>query len=614
MNITTSSSTCYHVLATAPPLLPTLSSVNLVNDASLSSYGILFTLSHPLDVENTDDIIISSIGFYVDNNKLTTHFESLPVSNQSISYQVYTLQGYYADPSRRGVELETNADNGGGLPVDSDWDYRGNATYWNLVAQGIFGMDDLIDNGIEYYLGNASYFQIPVDAFESVRIPSVDNFKNSGDGALTATVQSFYLTLKEVGALYQESLGNWESLNYAQRLLYCGLQPDGDNRLNNDGKSFDCENSNQYKDLPILQIGEGVVSYPFYTTPHFYKPRKFIGRIYIESNKCPTVSPALNPTNIPSPEERWVSSISLSPSIVKTASSESYIDVVSYGCHKFISTDQEYASFVNETGASYGIIVPIQTNEDDKDGVWITSIGFHVDFSPLVLSDEGRNNAIDYQLYRLVAEGYYADPNRVDGVPQDYDYRGNFTHWQLIASETISNSFFSSYNSNQSSSDGTKFYQIPWDRFTPTFIPPSGGVKSFYLTLSSGSLIHRELLRKQSIGKVQKDDNYQNKYNDLSHPPILMIGEGVIGYPFNTMPFLYSAKQFVGKIYYETACPSDSPSSTSEPSIASTFIPLIGSSIQPSISIKTHGSTSSSLFGCSVSKWLHFSFIVAIIS
>lgn len=301
---------------------------------------------------------------------------------------------------------------------------------------------------------------------------------------------------------------------------------------------------------------------------------------------------------------------------------DSYIDAIPNGCHRFISTDDEYFNFTNTTSASYGIIFPVQTNDEDADGVWVTSLGFHIDFNQLVPFSSEDDGTIDYEVYTLREEGYYADPDRnSDGTPQDYDYRGNFTQWKLVASGTVSKSFLSfySYNNNQGESEvGTHFYQIPWDRFEPTYIPSNGDVQSFYLTLNSGSLVYRELSQKQSIGKIQKDDNYQRNYEGPSQPPFLLIGEVVIGYPFNIMPFLYTPKQFVGKIYYQIECPSENPSIspseppsislhpspmlTFQPSEAPTRVSSETPSFQPSISMKPHSTINSSTTASSLTN------------
>jgi hypothetical protein len=533
------------------------------------------------------------------------------------------MQGYYADPSRRGNELNANSYNGGGLPVDSEWDYRGNLTYWSLVADGVFGMNDLIDVVEVDYLGNASYFRIPFDKFKTVQIPTNDVSDKISESRATSNVQSFYLTLEEVGALYQDSLENWESLNDDQHLSYCGLHStNSDTSEYYDATTAGCNNANQLKDMPVLQIGEGVVSYPFYTTPYFYTPRKFVGRIYVESIECPTFSPTTAPSDAPSSNSTTSPSLPISQPASSLTPTDSYIDAIPNGCHRFISTDAEYSNFTNTTSASYGIIFPVQTNDEDADGVWVTSLGFHVDFNQLVSFSPDDDGTIDYEVYKLREEGYYADPDRnSDGTPQDYDYRGNFTQWKLVASGTVSKSFLSfySYNNNQGESEvGTHFYQIPWDRFEPTYIPSNGDVQSFYLTLNSGSLVYRELSQKQSIGKIQKDDNYQRNYEGPSHPPFLLIGEVVIGYPFNTMPFLYTPKQFVGKIYYQIECPSENPSIspseppsislhpspmlTFQPSEAPTRVSSETPSFQPSISMKPHSTINSSTTASSLTN------------
>jgi hypothetical protein len=633
MNTSTSLPSCNHVLSTPPPSLASSAS-NQFNSSFISSYGILFTLADdPMQSfanSTSQDITVTSLGFYLDNSKLFGYLSALSAqANETISYQVYTLNGYYADPVRRGAELGTNAYNGGGLPID--YDYRGNFSYWTMIANGTFGIDDLIDAG---HLGNVSYYTIPVDEFEPVHIPSdYEINRNNGSGDPDGSVISFYLTLQEVGALYRESLENWESLNDPQQLLYCGKQFTTLIDLEYGQIPSNCD-VNQQQNLPILQIGEGVASHPFYSTPYFYTPRKFVGSIFVESNDCPTESPTVSSTDIPSSSSINSSQLSLAPSASSMDSSDAYIDAILNGCHRYISTDENYSNFSNETVTSYGIVFPVQTNAGDDDGILITSLGFHIDFSQFTPNLENEESAIeiDYQVYTLIDGGYYADPNRVtsDKTPQDYDYRGNFTYWKVVASGTISESFLSFYSSNEN--DKADFYQIPWDRFQPTYIPPNGGVQSFYLTLNSGSLVLRELVQKQSIGKIQKDDNYQRNYEGLAHPPILLIGEGVIGYPFNTMPFLYTAKQFVGKLYYEIECPSESPSSypttlpsvslkpssipSFEPSMMPTPDPSESPSIQPSISMMPHSvvetpkSTSAMMQVCSTLLMIGFGSLV----
>ncbi|KAL7481539.1 hypothetical protein ACHAW6_007228 [Cyclotella cf. meneghiniana] len=629
MNVTSSSLSCNYLIATPPPLTyPSPSFIfNSTASSLLASYGILFTLANPLsqssNVSSNEDIVLSSLGFYVDTNALSSYFSTLIQSSSAneeydtgptISYQVYTLDGYYADPSRRRVVSSTsheNAFNGGGLPVDSEWDYRGDFSDWTLLSEGSFGMEDLValTETDPDSMGNVSYFQIPFHEFEATRILYTDNFNNDDerDGMSNDTVQSFYLTLKEVGALLFSSLENWESLNDPQLLLHCGTVFSHHDTLEHSISISDlnCDNvTKQVQDSLILQIGEGVASYPFYSIPYFYTPRKFFGRIYLQADdKCPSVSPTLvaAPTNMPSSNSSSV------PSTSVIASSLFYVDANHYGCHRYISTDEKYNTFINETSASYGIIFPVQSNEEDHDGVFITSLAFHVDFNqviPVSGDDAMDDSTINYQVYTLLKEGFYADPNRhrLDGDPEDYDYRGNFSYWKMVASGTISKRYLTFYTKSTDKVE-TYLFQIPWDRFEPTYISSDGGIKSFYLTLDSPSLVYKNA-EKKKIGKVQKDDNYKIDYGE-QHPPILLIGEGVIGYPFNTIPFLYTAKQFIGKVYYEYECPSQSPStfpsvsptisvppsrvSSENPSMTPTAIISEAPSSFPSLSMQPHG-------------------------
>jgi hypothetical protein len=497
--------------------------------ATPTAYGSLFTVSS----SNNERVDISSLGFYVDRNKLGA---------RDVTYEVWTRLGHYADPER------TNAGNGG-LPLNAAFDYRGKFEYWNRVAVGTFN---------QFNLQQGNYFQIPFTTFTNTFV--------TGSG-----VRSFYVTLKEVSALLIAPQENWEDFGDEQLTVHC---------FDNGGDTW-CQNNVGDKKQPTIHIGEGVVSYPFYEETYFYHVKKFMGSIYY-LDECATRSPTVSPTRMPTHKPTAATPTTKEPTISPTATASPtprYFFEVDNRCYWYISTDAQYETFSNETSSSYGMLLPLRSNEDDMDGVSITSLGFHVDFESVPSKNEG---SVSYEVYTLVGSGHYADTNRTS---MKFDYRGDFSFWKRISQGTI----------DVAQNGNSDYFQIPFDNFSPTYLPPRGGVRSFYLTLNAPALVYKELDRKQGIGKKQKDDAY-NSNQKRGDTPTLMIPEAVIGYPFISAEFLYTPKQFVGRIFQDYECPSQSPSMqpselpsqlpSGKPSVSTnpTTSPSMHPSARPSIS------------------------------
>jgi hypothetical protein len=83
--------------------------------------------------------------------------------------------------------------------------------------------------------------------------------------------------------------------------------------------------------------------------------------------------------------------------------------------------------------AAYGIVFAVASATTDTIGTSVLSIGFHVDTSLAQSSD------LQYEVYTLNEEGYYADPNRGDSPIStlSFDYRGQLDAWSLVASGGI---------------------------------------------------------------------------------------------------------------------------------------------------------------------------------
>ena len=526
---------CQHALTTISPM--TKNDENNTESVSLpiTSYGMLFpilssatstgtsldTTTITSTTNNNNNMVITSLGFYVHRESVSEYYSinnAVDTTTQQLQsplhYEVYTTPGYYADPQR----TNSNGPNGG-VPLDTTWDYRGDFTKWDIVAEGELYLEDLAlwpeprddnggnnggaDNGDTDPLAN--YFQIPFEQFTPVSVVP--------DG-----VQSFYITIKEVAAMLYYQIESWEELHDVQTMAYCGVSNNNNNNnelpicsiddtSSGDGGEGGISGITKNHHRPILQIGEGVISYPFYSTPYFYIPRKFMGTIYY-SDKCPTSSPSampsislkptlsFSPSSVPTITKSASPSHSLMPSTIPSMSAMpstlAYINADENGCHKLISTDSDYYDQLkNDTIISYGILFSIRSNENDGDGVWITSLGFHVALDALtsIRSDDETTKLVNYEVYALEMEGLYADPNRTEdgNLPLTYDYRGNFSYWKPISNGTVGEGDLTrSYDSSGGNEEGD-FFQIPWENFQSTNVPPYGGMRSFYVTLSSVS-------------------------------------------------------------------------------------------------------------------------------
>ena len=370
--------------------------------------------------------------------------------------------------------------------------------------------------------------------------------------------------------------------SYLTPRLYDSPQYCGSNTFELD----DCVDSKHMVGSPIVQIGESAISYPLFTIePYFFQPGKFLGSIEYLA-ECSTVSPTQN-TRSRAPS---IATADEMPTHEPTTSSAptalDYIHAGESGCHSSITTDMQYDSFFSNTMTSYGIVFPIEASKRDDDGLWITSFGFHLDFAvPLSIFDLDKDEVL-YELYSLKEEGYYADPQRTQGVPNSFDYRGDFEFWDRIASGTIRQRDLT-YGNNSTMQD---YFQIPWTDFKPVYISPKSS-RSFYLTMDSSALVYNNVEQGKNVGGRQTDDGTSAKKKGNELPPVLRVGEGVVGYPWTAdVPFLYQTKEFVGKIFYEVTCrseaPSHAPSDRPSSSPTSSTEPTVEPSLGPTLSFE----------------------------
>lgn len=208
-----------------------------------------------------------------------------------------------------------------------------------------------------------------------------------------------------------------------------------------------------------------------------------------------------------------------------------------------------------------GIVFAMKSQEYDDNGVKITSFGFNV--------PTAKSQTVDFKVYALKQEGYYADPNRDSlNLGKTYDYRGTsqIDKWEEISKGTIKNDDLIAGDTNGNAPD---FYEIPFGMFNAVQIPPNGGVRSFYI---STNLLYTD---PTLVTAGVNDKQILIGYNDPNVPKLLT-GEGASG--FSNTKFMYKTREFVGKFFYETECATEAPSismspSTSEPTSSPSLLP-----------------------------------------
>jgi len=201
-----------------------------------------------------------------------------------------------------------------------------------------------------------------------------------------------------------------------------------------------------------------------------------------------------------------------------------------YTCNLGMSTFQTDDGFTQGDG----IVFAMKSKEDDDNGVKITSFAFNV--------PAAQSQLVEFQVYSLKEEGYYADPIRDtfnEGV--SYDHRGQLQMdlWEMISSGTI-----------QGSDLSDDLYVIPFEKFSAKEISPNGGVRSFYINTT---LLYTNPMTDMGINDAQPLVGY----NDPAAPELL-VGEGASG--FSDTKLLYKMRQFVGNFSYETDCATEAPS------------------------------------------------------
>jgi hypothetical protein len=201
-----------------------------------------------------------------------------------------------------------------------------------------------------------------------------------------------------------------------------------------------------------------------------------------------------------------------------------------------------------------GIVFAMKSSDDDDNGVTITSLGFHC--------PEAIVRDVEFEVYALLEDVFYADPERDSlGVGVSYDYRGrnNMDLWEKISSGKITQSDLKS--SETTSSDAEDFYIIPFSIFTPTQIPPNGGIRSFFINTT---LFYGDPL----INTGLNEEQLLQGYNDPEAPKLLA-GEATTA---SFQNILQKTRSFIGSISYETECATEVPSTSPsrEPTLSPT--------------------------------------------
>ncbi|KAL7462584.1 hypothetical protein ACHAXS_002965 [Conticribra weissflogii] len=277
----------------------------------------------------------------------------------------------------------------------------------------------------------------------------------------------------------------------------------------------------------------------------------------------------------------------------RLAAAQIIVDNATSTCHLPLATLP-----AQSTTSSAGILFAIRSSPSDPVGPTITSFGFHVDPNGFDVGSSTSSSStalLGYEVYGLNYPGHYADPLRQEFQldPLSYDYRGDFVHWTLLSSGNLSPADLLD-DPTTVTVVRPDYFRIPFERFSreeeAARVPPEGGTRSFYLTLvpTLAAFQYRELDEGMALNDavpVLVDDDGDDDATTTMAPSIL-VGEGVVEYPFPDTPFLYAPKVFVGKVFYERTCPSLSPSASAAPSGGPTATGSEGPSGSPSASVR----------------------------
>ncbi|KAL9187215.1 hypothetical protein ACHAXT_001318 [Thalassiosira profunda] len=512
-----------------------------ISGSPIGGSGILLPIRSDEDDDN--GVVITGIGFHIDPAFYESDFF------EKVDYEVYVLSvdGYYASPER-------NTANSGMISTDTadPYDYRGeqNIAMWTKIAEGEISLEDLTQDLIVGSLparSDSTFYSLPRGAFR-VHIPP-----NGG-------VRSFYIQTSPAGLLY------------ANPRVGKGL---------NDWMDMYASHPGPGQHHPLMLVGEGFVgqSLPggrvgMPDGPSLYSPKVFLGRVYYEwvhdEWHC---SAALSPTSSP-----WTNLI---PTYVDyhddyffTMSGDDDDDddyTVRYharepdgSCHLHQATHPD----TPDPKRSDGILFSIESDAHDKDGLMITGLGFYVGPEFVTASSE----IIDYEIYTLSVDGYYASPERDATNPEmissnaedPFDYRGeeNLDMWTKIAEGQIT-----SVNLTQGYAfDEPNLYLLQPGSFRVSV--PSGGIRSFYLQLKSAGGYDSMLVYSGPTGwglglgfaGEAVNDRLDMRIDAWPGPghysPYLRFGEAFVGKSMPDDPSAYTPGLFVGSFWYETLCPT----------------------------------------------------------
>jgi len=133
----------------------------------------------------------------------------------------------------------------------------------------------------------------------------------------------------------------------------------------------------------------------------------------------------------------------------------------------------------------------------------------------------------------------------------EFDYRGKTEFWDMIASGEVLETDLTMHPSTSATTND--FFQIPFELFDRATVPANGGMRSFYIATKTNRFIYGNNAAGYAVNDymdlVESDDAYA---------PEILVGEAVLAYPWDSGFFFDYAILFVGEVYYDAECDSDS--------------------------------------------------------
>jgi hypothetical protein len=282
--------------------------------------------------------------------------------------------------------------------------------------------------------------------------------------------------------------------------------------------------------------------------------------IAVTPEKEPTVSPSASPAISPSISPSVNPTLTTTPSLclekrnfTNNIMSSAPISVSTYGMVFSVSSPETNEALLNDpVDAEYLYITSLSLRINQQLLSSLTSSQYQVWFKQGEYNEQS-NWWGNFDGWTLVSEGNASGNQTTEPLIQDTNYFSgvNATDNGLydIVSLPRDDGGLDTLNALDEKVT-TYLYQIPPSNFKTVGIAKNGGKGSFYVTLDKAALQGGEAAPDE-VGSVEVENaNYDSTdYQDMNLR--IHIGEAVRTYPWSQTPGFYSARRFLGKVWYQ---------------------------------------------------------------